>query len=186
MIVPLLGKYIDLMHSAEAASRYVAFEGTVHHSSTGWKGDAALAEEVRRRFFGKSQSPVRSGDVAADVDDERNLLWRDHAGRPLISSFESQVSVNTARDAFNFYGPTRLVWRNGLDLPEDNLATGTVTVRPGNVQGLSPFDAINLQITRRTALLADPWAAGSVAQVRDRIEDSPPSIPWARSTEWSA
>ena len=50
LIVPLLGKYIDLMHATEAASRYVAFEGTVHHSSTGWKGDAVLSEEVRRRF----------------------------------------------------------------------------------------------------------------------------------------
>ena len=52
-----------------------------------------------------------------------------------------------------------------------------MTVRPRNVQGLSPFDAIDLQITRRTALLADPWAAGSVAQVRDRIEDSPTVYP---------
>jgi hypothetical protein len=183
LIVPLLGKYIDLMHTAEAASRYVAFEGTVHHSSTGWKSDAALAEEVRSRFFGESQAPVRSGDIAADVDGQRNPMWRNHAGGPLIDRFDSQVSVSTARGGFNFHGPTRPIWRNGLDLPEDNLVAGTVTVRPRNVPGLSPFDAIDLQITRRTALLADPWAAGSVARVRGRIEDSPIVYPMGRLDE---
>jgi hypothetical protein len=173
LIVPLLGKYIDMMHTAESASRYVAFEGTVHHSSTAWKSDAALAEEVRRRFFSRSQAAIRSGDVASDVDDQRQLLWRDHAGRPLLSDFGNQVSVSNTRSAFNFHGPTRLVWRSGLDLPEDNHSTGTVTVRPNNVPGLDPFDAINLQITRRTSVLVDSWAAGSIAQVQQRIEDSP-------------
>ena len=48
LIVPLLGKYIDLAQTTLVASRYVAFEGTVHHSSSlsGWKTDAELATEV--------------------------------------------------------------------------------------------------------------------------------------------
>jgi hypothetical protein len=183
LIVPLLGKYIDMMHTAEAASRYVAFEGAVHHSSTGWKSDATLAEEVRKRFFSRSGAEIRSGDVVSNTDENRHPLWRDHAGRPLLEDFGTQVAVSTARAGFNFHGPTRPVWRNGLDLPEDNLSTGTVTLRPRNVPGLAPFDAINLQITRRTAMLADPWAAGSIAQVRDRIQDGATVYPMGQLDE---
>ena len=170
LIVPLMGKYIDLMHAAETASRYVAFEGTVHHSSTGWKSDASLAEEVRKRFFGHSRTPVLANDVSADEDADRNLLWRDHAGRPLIDDYESQVSISTGQQGFNFHGPTRPIWRNSLGLPDNNLSVATVTVRPRNVVGLAPFDSIDLVIGRRTALLTDSWAAGSVDQVQDRIE----------------
>jgi hypothetical protein len=172
LIMPLVGKYIDMMHTAEGASRYVAFEGAVHHSSTAWKSDVALAEEVRGRFFSGSNAAVRSGDIANDAEERHNPLWRDHAGRPLLHDFESQVSVTSARVGFNFHGPSRLLWRGELDLPDDNMSTGIVTVRPRNVPGLTPFDAIDLQISRRTALLVDSWAAGSVAQVRDRIRRS--------------
>ena len=48
LIVPLLGKYLDLAQTTEIASRYVAFEGAVHHSSSteGWKTDAELARTI--------------------------------------------------------------------------------------------------------------------------------------------
>src|SRR5688572_2175049 len=85
LLVPLVGKYIDLMQSAEAASRLVAFEGTVHHArGTGWKPDAVLAEEVRRRYFGEAHAIVRTGDRAQDVAEQRNPVWRDHRGTPLL------------------------------------------------------------------------------------------------------
>jgi hypothetical protein len=173
LMVPLAGKYLDMMQTAESASRYVAFEGAVHHSSTGWKSDATLADEVRRRFFSRSDASVKTGDVAHDIDDHRNMVWRDHAGRVLIDDFAAQVAVSSTRQGFNFYGPTRWAWRNGLDLPEDNLTTGTVTLRPKNIPGLEPFDAIDLRITRRTGVLVDSWAARSAGHVRQRIEDRP-------------
>ncbi|MEW6703855.1 MAG: hypothetical protein AB1430_03280 [Pseudomonadota bacterium] len=177
LIVPLLGKYIDLMQTTEVASRYVAFEGAVHHSGSGWKSDAVLAEEVRRRFFSNSDAGIKTGDVAGNFNAHRNALWRDHAGNPLVNDFGGQVAVSTERRGFNFYGPTRAVWRDGFGLPEDNLHVGTVTVSPLNVVGLAPFDAINLRIARHTGVLVDSWAARSVADVRSRVERSPAIYP---------
>ena len=59
LIVPLVGKYMDIAQTTAEASRYTAFEGTVRHSSStdGWKSDADLATEVRRRFFSNSEMP---------------------------------------------------------------------------------------------------------------------------------
>ena len=50
LIVPLLGKQLDIAQTAASASRYVAFEGVVHHGSSlqPWKSDAQLADEVAR------------------------------------------------------------------------------------------------------------------------------------------
>ncbi|MHB1372375.1 MAG: hypothetical protein ACYCWL_00630 [Thauera sp.] len=77
LIVPLLGKQLDIAQTAASASRYVAFEGTVRHGSSlqPWKSDAELADEVRRRFFSVSTAPVKTGDVAGDFAAHRNPLW---------------------------------------------------------------------------------------------------------------
>ncbi|HET9643641.1 MAG TPA: hypothetical protein VFP68_09865, partial [Burkholderiaceae bacterium] len=147
--VPLVGKYIDLMQTAEQASRYVAFEGMNRNTSGSWKTDDELAAEVRRRFFSRSDAPIKTGDTAGDFSADRNPLWTDHAGRPLLDRFNEQVTVSTGtadqsgiRDG-STYVPA-------LDLPTANLYSGTVTVRPSNVPGFAPFDAFDLSITRRT------------------------------------
>ncbi len=61
LIVPLLGKQLDIAQTAASASRYVAFEGTVRHGSSlqPWTADAQLADEVRRRFFSTSSAAVK-------------------------------------------------------------------------------------------------------------------------------
>jgi len=48
LIVPLLGKQLDIAHAAASASRYVAFEGTVRNGGSlqPWKSDAELAADI--------------------------------------------------------------------------------------------------------------------------------------------
>jgi Flp pilus assembly protein TadG len=167
----LLGKYLDLMNTTEQASRYVAFEGSTRNSSSSWKTDTELAAEVRRRFFSTSDAPVKTGDIAGDFSAHRNPLWTDHAGRPLLDNFTQNVGVQTqisSRSAIAAASPIA----NSLNLPSQNWYTGTVTVRPNNIPEFEPFDRLNLNVSRRTVLLADSWAARGPTQVRRSIEGS--------------
>jgi hypothetical protein len=177
LLVVLVGKTVDLVHATEAASRYAAFETVVHHSGSGWTNDDALAADVRRRFFSHPDAPVKTHDVAGDFPAHRNPLWSDPTGRPLLPRLDDAVGVATAVDRLDALPAASFA--GALALPSDNLATASVTVTPAGVPGLPPFDTMRLRITRRTALLADPWTARHPGAVRERIESAPPLYPVA-------
>ena len=101
LIVPLLGKYMDIAQTAAVASRYVAFEGTTRHSSSidGWKSDVELAQEIRRRFFSNSDAPIKTGDASGDFSAHRNTLWFDHRNDPLLPKFDQNVGVRTTTES---------------------------------------------------------------------------------------
>ncbi|MCV2365038.1 hypothetical protein LNV23_16420 [Paucibacter sp. DJ1R-11] len=169
--LPLLGKLLDMMQATESASRYVAFEGAARNSASSWKSDAELSAEVRRRFFSSSGAPIKTGDTAGDFTAHRNPMWSDHAGRPLLKSFEDDVKVDTQIQGKNAIAAAKL-HADSLKLPDQNWYQGQVTVKIANVEGFAPFDTINLASTRRTVLLADAWTARNLAMVRGRIEDA--------------
>ena len=55
LIVPLLGKYMDLKATAIQAARYAAWERTVFFNGTDWpaadKDDLKIQREIQQRFF---------------------------------------------------------------------------------------------------------------------------------------
>lgn len=176
LIVPLLGKYLDLAQTTQAASRYVAFEGAVHHSSstTGWKTDAELATEVRRRFYSRNDLSVKTNDVVSEIDSDRNPLWVDHRGDALIPDFNN-VSVKTTTSSMDtlFNGVTNFAdLSSHFKLPDKNLYSGTVSVQLANIAGLIPFDAIDLSISRKTVMLVDSWAAKGPNDVASKVKSS--------------
>lgn len=166
LIVPLVGKQLDLAQTAASASRYVAFEGMVRHGSSlqPWASDAQVANEVRRRFFSASTAPIKTHDVAGDFSAHRNPLWSDHRGQPLLPVFVANVGAASRRETLA--QPVGAVFASGMGLDKDNLHTGTVRVAVADVTGLAPFDALGLSIERHTTILADPWAASGPAAVR--------------------
>ncbi|HEY9106864.1 MAG TPA: hypothetical protein VIN58_09320 [Roseateles sp.] len=170
IVIPLLGKYLDLFQASEAASRYVAFEGANRNSANSWKSDAELSMEVRRRFFSASGAPVKTGDAAGDFIAHRNPVWTDHAGRPLLAKFEDDVTVKTTVASKNAIVATN-VFAPRLGLSDDNWYTGEVSIKIADIPGFKPLDTIGLTTTRRTVLLADAWTARSNSQIRQRIED---------------
>lgn len=179
LILPLIGKYMDVAQTTAIASRYVAFEGSVRHSSStdGWKTDADLAQEVRRRFFSNSDAPVKTSDTAGNFNAHRNTLWFDHKGNPILPTFASDVSVTTTKESMKH--PLGAILHAGsLGLSYDNLYTGQVAVNLANVPGLSPFDALGLSIGRSTTLLADPWAASGPTMVRSKIQGATVAFPY--------
>ena len=111
LLIPLLGKYIDIKHATIQSARYQAWEYTVWYSSdderddplssaersTGFvdgngnsldnisKTTAQVQIEARRRFFSETDSEIKGDDKATDWNmDERNRLWTDHRGESLV------------------------------------------------------------------------------------------------------
>lgn len=170
-LFPLVGKYLDLYHQTEEASRYVAFEATVHpiHSPQR-KTDATLSQEVARRFFSNTQAHVRTGEPASNAPDQRLALWQDHKGHPLLKDLAQDVKVSTSTWGFNVFPVAEAVWDKGMQLPKNNGVTASVTVTPHNLPGVHPFDNINIATTRTTSILTDTWAAQHEGRPKEVVE----------------
>ena len=69
--------------------------------------------------------------------------------------------------------PIGAAYSGKLGLPTDSLYTGNVNVTVANIAGLVPFDALGLSITRKTALLANPWAASGPSSIASKIKAHP-------------
>lgn len=94
ILIPLLGKYIDIRHATIQAARYEAWEYTVWYNGTagGISDDRPngypntlpiktvnqLEAESMRRFFSRTDLPISGDDVDGWDDVDRNTLWTDH------------------------------------------------------------------------------------------------------------
>lgn len=116
LLIPLLGKYIDVQHSTIQAARYQAWEYTAWHASDGRPGGyketrpypvkspAALKKEARRRFFSDPALHLSEEDRETGWQAKhRNVLWRDHRGTPLLDHEQKGAKVAEA-DTPDFTG----------------------------------------------------------------------------------
>ncbi len=189
LLLPMIGKYQDLAHMTQMASRYAAFDATSYGDIDGyqpWKPPAQLADEIRRRFYSNSDAPIKTGDVAGDFDANRNLFWRDPYGNPLIRKF-SNVSVSfgngASAQANGFstgsgadgapFNVVPLANAATIGLQTRGVYTANVAVSvanlPAGFKSIAPFDTLNLSIQRQTSLLFDPWAAATTVSTEKRV-----------------
>ncbi len=197
LLLPMLGKYQDLAHMTQLASRYAAFDATSFGDADGfneWKPPAQLADEVRRRFYGNSETPIKANDVAGDFDADRNLFWRDPYDHPLIRNF-SDVSVSfgdgnpTQPGGFDILSGSDGKSFNMVPLATAGLiglqARGVYTARvgvvlanlPSGIKSIVPFDKIDLTIARHTSLLFDPWSSPRTPKTEQRVARLVPAAP---------
>lgn len=195
LLIPLIAKYQDISYAVQMASRYVAFEAiTRNDSHISWKSPEQLAGEVRRRFFGNSNAPIKTGDTAGNFLAHQNLFWRGPSGTALIADVNSDVSVSfgpgkrpnhadafaPAQDGvpFNRIAGTSVAIdiAGELGLSAKGTYTGNVTVKlanlPAGLAAYQPFDSIKLSITRHTSVLIDGWQAKDPSQVESRIDSA--------------
>ncbi len=185
VLMPLVGKLLDMALATESAARYAAFQGIVRNdaSPAGWTSDDDLALDIRRRFFGAPGVSIKTGDAAGDADSDRNPLWRDAAAAPLLASFDD-VAAASGRDrepGFKVIGAQQVIeaYRGPLSLE-------TATLNVGRVQAaVAPFDlltygtpwgGLELRFDRSVAILVDGWPAPSRAIVGKRIHDGGASV----------
>jgi hypothetical protein len=194
LLIPYIGKYQDIAHATEMASRYVAFDAMNRNDAmSSWKPESQLADEVRRRFFSEPGAAVKTYDVAGDFEADRNKFWRDPGNRPLIEKF-SDVSVSFGMGAGNSHAAgfssandgDLFTLRSAAKLKAHGIYTADVTVKllnlPEGIASLEPFDRLNLSMTRSTAVVFDPWAANGSAQAESRVRGLVPLPAWL-STE---
>lgn len=178
LLLPLIAKYQDIGHATQIASRYAAFDATINNPSTsGMKDPAALAQEVRRRFFSNIDAPIKTNDAAGNFRAHQNAFWRGPSNEPLISDINA-VTINLAtagasgsqvlRAAAGVFGlPDSPLYRGAVSVPLVNL--------PAGMRSYEPFDRLNLRVDRTTTLLVDGWSGRDLDTVRARVNRMAPA-----------
>jgi hypothetical protein len=173
LLVPLLGKLIDILQTTEIASRYVAFEAVARDPLHGYLLDDQLRAELNTRIFSRTDAPMRS--IAADeapADSVRNPLWVDHRGDNLILTSSDAVFARTnvtIKDPFRF---ARAWWSSGLKLRDRSFVLGSARAQVVSMDTQrKAAEARALDVTRKTALLVEDWSALDTDDLRRRIEN---------------
>lgn len=109
LLIPLLGKQIDIKHSAIQAARYQAWEYTVWYSGAGErprgfsavtqpvKSTTVTQEEAQRRFFSDTTIGINTNqDRQGWSVDDSNPLWYSHTGLRLYSTDTGPASYFSA------------------------------------------------------------------------------------------
>jgi hypothetical protein len=177
LLVPMIGKYQDISHATQMASRYAAFDAVLRNDShNSWKPPVQLEAELRQRYFG----PAGAGIVTAPK--EQPVLrdgWDDPYGHALIRAPEDvALTFGIDRgpahaDGYTAAGDTAifpLAGRAGLGSKGIYRANVGVTLAnlPAGLHSVEPFDRLNLRIERHASVLPDPWAANAPAQTENR------------------
>ncbi len=85
VLLPVIGKYQDVSHATQMASRYVAFDAAMNGGGgSSFSNSADVDAAVRRRFFAESTAPVKTRDVAGDFAAHSNANWTMPNGRSLL------------------------------------------------------------------------------------------------------
>jgi len=204
LIVPLLGKYMDMKATAIQAARYAAWERTVWFGHADWsaaqKTDIQIQQEIQRRFFSDAATAkLQDADKNSTgwAGSGPKPLWRDRAGNPMLVTYNSNVTqagvrgetpglINEVLDpivsAISFVGG---ILGAAFVLDMDSLYTSSVNVqtvqtRPirqafGTMPGLQTFQGVTPLFSEKNVLIANGWSARGSAQVKTQTEGLTPT-----------
>lgn len=200
LIVPLLGKYMDLKATAIQAARYAAWERTVYFNSTDWpaadKDDLKIQREIQQRFFSNTATAkLQSTDGnTTGWGGGPKPLWRDRAGNPMLVTYDSNVTQGVTKDdtpglindildpvvsAISFVGGL-LGAAFVLDMQSQYTATvnvQTVPTRPIKqvINTTAATGAATPLFSEKNVLIANGWSANGATQVKKQTEGLTPT-----------
>jgi len=193
LMLPFLGKFMDMKATSIQAARYAAWERTVWYGSNQWesgqKSDQQIKNEVVQRFFNDTaDKALKSADLNAPAGSPK-ALWTDHAGTTILGNTNSTSAVSSTPGTINTY---LAIFRNGVNLvgavldtkfklDTSSLYTSTVTLtaaktdamalawngdvlKGGNVGLTAPT------FTEKNVLVANGWSANGPAFVKKQTE----------------
>jgi hypothetical protein len=182
LLMPLIGKYLDIKQATIAASRKLAFECTVRYADcSNLTANPSFADEIRMRFFAGDQSPVLSNDYPAQDAigaGQGNPLWVDNQGRSLLENYSNigieadQKAVNPGGNLVNGLlaaGPGTF----GLDLQKglfDARVQTNLSPTHGGVNFLTQLDSLVLKMQFHTAILTNAWTANGPGVQGDKCQ----------------
>jgi hypothetical protein len=200
LIVPLLGKYMDLKATSIQAARYAAWERTVWYGGTNWesgeKEDIKIQHEVQQRFFSNTaEAKLQSTDsTATGWVGGPKPLWRDRAGNPMLVAYDSDVTraqvkgdtpglVNDLMDpVVGFISDVGGILGAAFVLDMDSLYTATVNVRTVPTRPIrqvldrgAATGAVTPLFTEKNVLIANGWSANGAPHVKKQTEGLTPT-----------
>jgi hypothetical protein len=198
LIVPLLGKYIDMKGAAIMGARYAAWERTVWYggsaASATWPGadksDAAIANEVRARIFSEGAGIGANDKTAGNWSGQgRKQAWTNRDGGAMLPSYNSVAeSINNgdtpgiANDVLNLLvtvanavGPFSLEMK-GLYSADVSVTANTLPINMSldNDPGQA-FNPGTLVFSDTNAILSNAWSANGAAHVKSQTEGLTPT-----------
>ena len=198
LLVPVLGKYIDMKGQAILGARYVAWERTVWYggasASVDWPGaaksDAELHNEVRRRVFSES-SNIAANDKSGTTwaGSGVKTAWTNRNGSAMLANYDA-VSQNLSNEdtpgiasdvlslivtVTDAVGPFNLEMK-GLQVAEVSVTAHTQAINM-SLQGdaSKAFNPGPLTFSDRSAVLSNTWAANGASHVKTQTQGLTPT-----------
>ena len=200
LLIPLMGKYLDIRATAVQAARYVAWERTVFYGGTSasvsWpandKDDGTIQNEVRQRLFSVGTA-IAGGDGSAGDWGSNGIKanWHNRDGSAMLASYNAVGQSISNDDTPNIASDILSLIVTVTDaigpftLETKGLYTGSVSVgvttEPINnslsYDSADAFDPGPLTFGESNVILANGWAAGGASHVKTQTQGlSPTSI----------
>ncbi len=198
MLLPLLGRYLDIAFAAQVAARFAAFGVTRNNinetpagAQAAWMPADVLQREVANRFFGRPGAPILATDLSTpDNGPAADPLWVKPNGEPLIPDRASAVllgygkadsadpaaGADSASDTRPFAELQPWMPRCVYGLDASGIYTVNLAVNLSNLPSsplLHPFDTLDLALHRHTSVLYGSWSALDDTQVGARVLRNP-------------
>ncbi len=200
LIVPLLGKYMDLKATSIQAARYAAWERTVWFGGTNWesgeKEDIKIQHEIQQRFFSNTaEAKLQKSDSGATgwVGGVKPL-WKDRAGFSMLAAYDADVTrtqvkgdtpglINDVLDPIvSAISTVGGVLGAAFVLDMDSLYTSTVNVRTVPTTPIrqvldrgAATGAVTPLFTEKNVLIANGWSANGAPHVKKQTEGLTPT-----------
>lgn len=201
-MMPLLGKVADVNQTTIQASRYAAWERTIHDEAD--KADNRLAVEVSNLFYSKPDELVKTNQQLLTGNDDVNNLWTgygvvDNQQKRLISAGNNGLKSYVATSNEGLPGSVSGILSGGVsnilgamsglsadatwDLEENGLYVARVgTNIQSNIFMPGAKDCENKNneevfscVRRHNAILVDSWSSSGSAQVESRVKSMVPT-----------
>jgi len=198
LLIPLVGKYLDMRATVVQAARYVAWERTVFYGGTSasvsWpandKDGGTIQNEVRQRLFSEGTS-IAGGDGAAGAWGGSGIKsnWYNRDGSAMLASYNdvgqsisNDDTPNIASDLLSLI-VTVTDAIGSFTLETKGLYTGSVslgvTTQPINnslsFDSASAFDPGTLTFSESNVILANGWDAGGASHVKTQTQGLAPT-----------
>ncbi len=198
LLIPVMGKYIDMKAASVVGARYAVWERTVFFAgpaaSVNWPGvektDAEIRNEVRQRIF-SAGTTVANGDKGAanwgGNGYRNNWVNRDGSGmlpnyNAVTHATDTNDSPGIANDVLNLIvtvadalGPFTLEMK-GLYSAEVGVSANTLPINFSfNGDTTDAFNPGKLTFSDRSAILANGWSANGSEHVKTQTQGLTPT-----------
>ncbi|MDB5809174.1 MAG: hypothetical protein JWN94_1296 [Betaproteobacteria bacterium] len=200
LIIPILGKYMDMKAASIQAARYAAWERTVWFGGADWtaatKSDLEIQREIQQRFFSDTAAAKLQSSQSAATGwggTGPKPIWRDRGGNPMLANYDGDVTQATPRgqtpgtmDAIltpvvEVVNVVDSILGAKFELDMQSLYTTTVNVQTVQTMPIKQIlkntsSSAGTPLFRMTnVLVANGWSANGAGNVKKQVEGLTPS-----------